>query len=130
MCTTSTTMAVKLKKVTSKLLAEEENHVSNWSGDHVVRHVVWGKGLKPFWHVRTWAYKPHWHASTLTWKACWHVRHVSIQGTLACEYESTQSTLAREHVNMQDTLAHERVSTQDTANNLKRFIIYFTLTSS
>ena len=72
MCTTSIAMAMKLKKVASKLLTEEAKHVG---GDHMVTQAVWSKGLKACWHVSTKAYKAR--------EARKHSRHVA---TTAREY--------------------------------------------
>ena len=98
MCTTST-MAVKLKKVASKLLTEEAKYVGS---DHVFTQTVWSKQLETCWYVGTWARKLPWY----TWVQK-HVRHVG-------RHVSTQGTLAREHENTQDTLVREQVSTKGT----------------
>ena len=60
------------------------------AGDHVVTQTVWGKGLKPCWHVSTQVSLAH--------------EHISTQGTLAHEHVSTQDKLVRDHI----------LSTQDT----------------
>ena len=50
-CTTSATMAVKLKKVASKLLTKQANYVGRWSRDHT-SHVIQGtQGMLEDEHV-------------------------------------------------------------------------------
>ena len=68
-------MAVKLKKVASKLLTEEVKDVGRWSRGHASRVKQDTQRM-------------------LTW---WHVRHVSSHGTLEREHESMQSTFVCEH---------------------------------
>ena len=48
-CTISTTMAVKLKKVVSKLLSIQ----GMLAGDHVVTQAMPGKGVKASWNMNT-----------------------------------------------------------------------------
>ena len=59
-CTASTTMAVKLKKVASKLLTMQ----GILTGDHAVTQAMLGKGLKASWNMNKWAHKACWHMST------------------------------------------------------------------
>ena len=58
MCTTSTKMIVKLKKVASNLLIEEEKMLA---GDHMAMQAEWSKELKAGSHVSMWTRKPRRH---------------------------------------------------------------------
>ena len=71
MQTTSTTIAVKLKKVASKLLTEDEKHVGRWSRGHasLVRQGTQGMLAR---------------------------EHVTSQATFTREYVSTQGMLTPE----------------------------------
>ena len=133
MCTTSRTMAVKLKKVTSKLLTEEAKQVR---GDHVVTEATFTGDFIGPQGMLTWMARKHsrnvgtWARELTKHFAREHVsmqdtlarKHVNTQGMSAREHVSTQSTLPRENVSMQsklarsmqDTLEHEHVSTEGT----------------
>ena len=88
MCPISTTMAMKLEKMASKLFAEEVKHI--------------GRGLRG-------------HTSCLRQgtQVILAREYVSSQATLTREYISTQDTLVHEHVSTQGTLPLEHMSTQD-----------------
>ena len=143
MCTTSTTMTMKLRKVASKLLTEKAKHVDRWSRDHttcvreskatmthkyISMQVMFTREVrkhsKAGWHVSTRARKTRWHVSTYharhinTW-AQEHPRHVGTgvhkhTNHFGTWHVSTYDTLVCEHVRMQGMLTRKDVSTKST----------------
>ena len=97
MCTASIKMAVKLKKLVSKLLTEEARHVGWWSRNNA-RHVrQWTHGMFAREHVSSQRTLIREYISTeemLTREARKYSRHV---GTWAREHTKHVGTWARKH---------------------------------